>query len=1279
MSESPWNDPRITAYVLEELDDAERAAFETEMQSDSNLAAAVEEARSVTGQLIDLYTSEEMPPLDDERREAIRAGEAMPAPSTALPPSSPPAWKVWGTVLAAAAVLLVLVGLAPWLNRHETDLNVSQVFEKPDEPTSDQSLAENEAAADSNSDLRAIESDNEAARGLAVVESGGFVAPTRKLNQLDAVDLEAADPESVTPLIAELATETQAQTLKANDAPFAEEPLSEMADAQAAVSEAPVSTDPDGRGSASTNRSQVAADKLGSVEKIRGQERNQLYSMKVDGEAAGSNGRDESIEPNRYETNAELDAIRSKAQSSKPRSRNVQSRNAPKTDENAPDQLSRGRTAPSQRASAMSVLPDASDITRPTDQKFSDAGISKAGVQSGIAGDGAAKGGRPIRLDRSLDSGSAAGGAMAGGGLGAAGKLLPNRQDGSQNQNGPSSDIAKHESPQSESQGKPAPAAQLGFGSKEASKARRVVGENQGGQANGEQEQAQTLFGGMSLDGAPRNLKRKSIAGSEQDSSQPGSPQPNSRQRGSGQQGSGQQAPMQVADGSAPGGNGSQPGADGFGQGSGGFGGGRLAVPAPAPNQTPAPMAPKPTAPARPATSPEALAAPGYAASPEYARALAESAPKGEARTDLDLAQQALPESQRDAVELYYKQQQSQGQQGRGGQLSQRFAGGARMRFGEESKEAQPAPSSGQGNQKAKIEYVPEGGTITLKGNPKASTRLKKFMSANQAGNQARGNQSVALGVDAKASRSVRRHTALGTTLGRNANEGLELDALSQKVEFDTTEPFGIGPGLAGDRHDVIVENEFKRVSEQETSTFSVDVDTASYSKVRNYLVRSQHLPQPGAVRIEEMVNYFDYGYEGPDADAEHPFAAQTAITSCPWNEKHRLARIALKGKTMRKAERPACNLVFLLDTSGSMNASAKMPLVKQGMRLLLKQLRGKDKVAITAYAGSAGLVIGSTSAKKRDKLEAAIERLRPSGSTNGAQGIALAYQTARENFIEGGVNRVILCTDGDFNVGVTSTDDLTRMVEREAKDGIYLSVLGFGMGNHNDAMLETITGKGNGNYAYIDSEAEAKKVLVDQVGGTLVTIAKNVKLQIEFNPVHVSAYRLIGYENRILAKEDFNDDTKDAGEIGAGHAVTALYELVPADVRAKTIAPKADPPKFQTERELTPAADSDVVMNLKLRYLGPDDIVEEGAESSRVEYPVTDDGSTFDKADDDFRFAAAVASFGMQLRGSQYAGDWTYGDVLDVAEAAKGDDPYGIRAEFTDLVRGAIDLSGQQ
>lgn len=485
---------------------------------------------------------------------------------------------------------------------------------------------------------------------------------------------------------------------------------------------------------------------------------------------------------------------------------------------------------------------------------------------------------------------------------------------------------------------------------------------------------------------------------------------------------------------------------------------------------------------------------------------------------------------------------------------------------------------------------------------------------------------------------------------------------------------FKSGEIQSGDKFDPIIDNLFKRVADHPLSTFSADVDTASYSKIRDYLLRANQLPRPDSVRIEELINYFSYSDAPPADSAEHPFVARVGVTSCPWNKKHQLARIAINGKTLQSEERPAANLVFLIDTSGSMNSSNKLPLVIEGMKMLTKQLTNQDRVSIVVYAGSAGMVLDSTSAKKSKKIRKALEQLSAGGSTNGSQGITLAYQTARENFIEDGINRVMLCTDGDFNVGTTGTGDLVRLVENEAKDNIFLSVLGFGMGNHNDAMLEQISGRGNGNYAFIDSKDEAKKVFVKQASGTLMTIAKDVKLQVKFNPTKVSSYRLIGYENRILAKEDFNDDKKDAGEIGAGHSVTALYEIVPAGAKDNTPSKSVDDLKYQSPAEPNEEADSDELMTVKIRYKQPD-----GDVSTLIEQPVDASISPIEDSSDDVRFTAAVAGFGMLLRGSEHSGDWEMSNVLDFAKRGIGEDEDGLRAEFVKLVKRAAKLKREQ
>ncbi len=477
----------------------------------------------------------------------------------------------------------------------------------------------------------------------------------------------------------------------------------------------------------------------------------------------------------------------------------------------------------------------------------------------------------------------------------------------------------------------------------------------------------------------------------------------------------------------------------------------------------------------------------------------------------------------------------------------------------------------------------------------------------------------------------------------------------------------GTGPGSAGEKFDHIVDNPFLRVSDHALSTFSIDVDTASYSKVRQYLVEYNQLPRPDAVRIEELLNYFPYNYDPPSPDQTEPFATHVAVSQCPWNRAHRLARLAIKGREVEPDVRPPSNLVLLIDSSGSMNRPNKLPLLKRGMQLLLNQLGASDRIAVVAYAGSAGTVLDSTPATESAAILEAFGRLKAGGSTNGGQGLQLAYRLARENFVAGGTNRILLCTDGDFNVGQTGTDQLIRMVEEESKGGIDLTVLGFGMGNLNDAMLEQISGRGNGNYAFIDTENEAKKVLVEQLSGTLVTIAKDVKIQVEFNPAVVTAYRLIGYENRLLADHDFNDDKKDAGEIGAGHSVTALYEIIPVGVSTESALPKVDPLKYQQRPQPSAAAESGELLTVKLRYKLP------GQEQSQlIEQVVMDSGASFDQADREFQFAAAVAGFGMLLRGSEHGGDWSYDAVSEVAASSIGNDPFGLREEFVELVETA-------
>jgi Ca-activated chloride channel family protein len=472
-------------------------------------------------------------------------------------------------------------------------------------------------------------------------------------------------------------------------------------------------------------------------------------------------------------------------------------------------------------------------------------------------------------------------------------------------------------------------------------------------------------------------------------------------------------------------------------------------------------------------------------------------------------------------------------------------------------------------------------------------------------------------------------------------------------------------PEFNTEAYDRIEDNQFLQATQNPLSTFSIDVDTASYAVVRRFL-QGGTLPPKDAVRIEEMLNYFSYDYPVPSQ--EGPFSASVEVAQAPWALEHRLVRIGLKGQELEMEQRPSSNLVFLLDVSGSMQPANKLPLLKNAMRLLVDRLGEKDRVAIVVYAGASGLVLPSTSSDQKGEILAALENLRAGGSTNGGSGIRLAYQTAVSNFITGGVNRVILATDGDFNVGTTNQGDLTRLIEDNARSGVFLTVLGFGMGNYKDSTLEKLADMGNGNYAYIDTINEARKVLVDEINSTLVTIAKDVKIQVEFNPIQVSAYRLIGYENRLLRQEDFNDDTKDAGEIGAGHTVTALYEIVPAGKGLQI--PGVDPLKYQTPMGATDVAQSGELLTLKLRYKQPD-----GETSRLLEFPVRDGDKAYSQASQDFKFAAAVASFGMILRQSPYQGNGTLAAVLELAQEGKGSDPHGYREEFLELVKQAIEL----
>ncbi len=484
--------------------------------------------------------------------------------------------------------------------------------------------------------------------------------------------------------------------------------------------------------------------------------------------------------------------------------------------------------------------------------------------------------------------------------------------------------------------------------------------------------------------------------------------------------------------------------------------------------------------------------------------------------------------------------------------------------------------------------------------------------------------------------------------------------------------PPAYNPNFNTEGYATIHENGYKDVLKQPLSTFSIDVDKASYANVRRFINMGQ-LPPMDAVRIEEMINYFKYDY--PEPRGKHPFSVYTELAACPWNPDHQLLHVGLKGKSIDKTELPASNLVFLLDVSGSMNSPNKLPLLKNAFHMLVNELREEDRVAIVVYAGAAGLVLRSTPGSRKEDILSAIEKLSAGGSTAGGEGLLLAYKVAEENFIEGGNNRIILATDGDFNVGVSSNAEMERLVEKKRENGVFMTVLGFGMGNYKDDKMELIADKGNGNYAYIDNIQEARKVMVAEFGGTLFTIAKDVKFQLEFNPARVKAYRLIGYENRLLNDEDFNDDKKDAGEMGAGHNVTALYELIPAESEENTGS--IDPLKYQENRQTTWTNKKAELLTIKLRYKQPD-----GKTSTLFEEPVQ--GKLLDEKSTtkNFRFSAAVAEFGLILRDSQYKENASIDQIISLAQGGRGNDSEGYRGEFIKLVKTTetlIDMSAKK
>ena len=456
-----------------------------------------------------------------------------------------------------------------------------------------------------------------------------------------------------------------------------------------------------------------------------------------------------------------------------------------------------------------------------------------------------------------------------------------------------------------------------------------------------------------------------------------------------------------------------------------------------------------------------------------------------------------------------------------------------------------------------------------------------------------------------------------------------------------------------------IKENSFVAVAQQPVTTFSVDVDRAAYANVRRIIGYGQ-IPPKDAVRIEEMVNYFDYDYPAPEEGSVSPLRVSPELAPAPWNPNHLLLRIGLQAKKIDLAKAPPSNIVFLIDVSGSMDEENKLPLLQSSFKMLLGQLRPDDKVAIVTYANGTKVALPSTSVKDKEKIIKVLDNLYASGGTSGGKGIQLAYEQAQKSFIKNGNNRIILATDGDFNIGINNTTDLEKFIEKQRESGIYMSVLGFGMGNYRDDMAETIADKGNGNYAYIDNITEAKKVLVNELSGTLFAVAKDVKLQLEFNPKYVKEYKLIGYENRMLANEDFTNDKKDAGEIGAGHTVTALYELVPSDGKV------AQSLRYQSQ-ELNEKGKGNELGFLKIRYKDPK---VKDAKSVEITEPLIFNKKALKETSADYRFAASVAEFGILLRDNSNKANATYDQVIELAEGAIGKDPEGYRKEFVRLVK---------
>ncbi|MFV0536726.1 MAG: vWA domain-containing protein [Dysgonomonas sp.] len=508
---------------------------------------------------------------------------------------------------------------------------------------------------------------------------------------------------------------------------------------------------------------------------------------------------------------------------------------------------------------------------------------------------------------------------------------------------------------------------------------------------------------------------------------------------------------------------------------------------------------------------------------------------------------------------------------------------------------------------------------------------------------------------------------------GETDRSGIDIAELREHkviVEDCALPIYNIAPSydqLKNEEYSQFTENKFQLAKTEPLSTFSVDVDAASYSNMRRFINRGS-LPEKDAIRIEELVNYFSYNY--PEPTGTDPVKISAEVGNCPWNSQHRLVKIGLKARSIAEDNLPASNFVFLIDVSGSMYGATRLDLVKSSLKLLVNNLREKDRVAIVVYAGAAGEVLPSTSGNNKQKIKEALENLTAGGSTAGGAGIQLAYKIAKKNFIKSGNNRIILCTDGDFNVGVSNNDGLQKLIEEERKSGVFLSILGYGMGNYKDNKMQTLAQAGNGNHAYIDNLQEANKVLVNEFGATMYTVAKDVKLQIEFNPSKVQAYRLVGYETRLLNKEDFNDDTKDAGEMGAGHTVTAFYEVIPVGVKSKLLG-SVDPLKYQKEikADLSSYGLHPDLLTVKLRYKQPNSDT-----SKKIEVPLIDNNG--DNVSDDFRFASAVAMFGQMMKDSQYKGTGSYDKAIVLAQKGFGSDEQGYRREFVRLMETAKGLA---